>query len=120
MMVYKFMMDGSGKVIAEKRDENIESYLGLHYPESDIPKQARELYLKKRKRIFSNVHSETVPILSKSDETIDLTYSGSRVCHLFMVSTSKIPELLPVSVYLLLLMIIFGAGYLPEFRTQTH
>jgi light-regulated signal transduction histidine kinase (bacteriophytochrome) len=29
MMVYKFMMDGSGKVIAEKRDENIESYLGF-------------------------------------------------------------------------------------------
>lgn len=78
MMVYKFMMDGSGKVIAEKRDENIESYLGLHYPESDIPRQARELYLKKRKRIFSNVHSETIPIYSKSDEIIDLTYSGSR------------------------------------------
>ncbi|GAA5086014.1 ATP-binding protein [Chryseobacterium ginsengisoli] len=78
MMVYKFMMDGSGKVIAERRNENMESYLGLHYPESDIPKQARELYLKKRKRIFSNVHAETVPILSKSHETIDLTYSASR------------------------------------------
>ncbi|PQA95947.1 histidine kinase [Chryseobacterium shigense] len=78
MMVYKFMMDGSGKVIAEKRDENMESYLGLHYPESDIPRQARELYLKKRKRIFSNVYSETVPLISRSDESIDLTFVGSR------------------------------------------
>ncbi|WP_415328533.1 ATP-binding protein [Chryseobacterium sp. MMS23-Vi53] len=78
MMVYKFMMDGSGKVVAERRSENMESYLGLHYPESDIPRQARELYLKKRKRIFSNVYSETVPILSKTHETIDLTYSASR------------------------------------------
>ncbi|GAA4151742.1 ATP-binding protein [Chryseobacterium ginsenosidimutans] len=78
MMVYKFMMDGSGKVIAERRNENMESYLGLHYPETDIPRQARELYLKKRKRIFSNVHSETVPILSKSNDIIDLTYSTSR------------------------------------------
>ncbi|MGE8533321.1 GAF domain-containing protein [Chryseobacterium sp. D764] len=78
MMVYKFMMDGSGKVIAEKKNENMESFLGLHYPESDIPKQARDLYLKKRKRIFSNVYADTVPILSRSPEKIDLTYSASR------------------------------------------
>ncbi|WP_353149456.1 ATP-binding protein [Chryseobacterium sp.] len=78
MMVYKFMMDGSGKVIAEKKDENRESFLGLHYPESDIPKQARELYLKKRKRIFSNIDAETVPIVSKTASEIDLTFSASR------------------------------------------
>ncbi|WP_153394790.1 ATP-binding protein [Chryseobacterium vaccae] len=78
MMVYKFMMDGSGKVIAERETGNMESYLGLHYPESDIPKQARELYLKKRKRIFSNVYAETVPLLSRTQEHIDLTYAASR------------------------------------------
>ncbi|WPO81895.1 ATP-binding protein [Chryseobacterium sp. JJR-5R] len=78
MMVYKFMMDGSGKVVAEKTNDNLESYLGLHYPESDIPVQARELYMKKRKRIFSNVHAETVPILSKKPGEIDLTYAASR------------------------------------------
>ncbi|MFZ4929908.1 ATP-binding protein [Chryseobacterium sp. Mn2064] len=78
MMVYKFMMDGSGKVIAEKKNEDMESFLGLHYPESDIPKQARDLYLKKRKRIFSNVYADTVPIVSKSHEEIDLTFSASR------------------------------------------
>ncbi|WP_265129791.1 ATP-binding protein [Chryseobacterium oranimense] len=78
MMVYKFMMDGSGKVIAERRDGNMESYLGLHYPESDIPRQARALYLKKRKRIFSNVYEETVPLMSRSEENIDLTFVASR------------------------------------------
>ncbi|PKF74173.1 ATP-binding protein [Chryseobacterium sp. PMSZPI] len=78
MMVYKFMMDGSGKVIAERKNEEMESFLGLHYPESDIPKQARELYLKKRKRIFSNVHADVVPILSKTNENIDLSFSASR------------------------------------------
>jgi len=78
MMVYKFMMDGSGKVIAERRDDNMESYLGLHYPESDIPRQARALYLKKRKRIFSNVYDETVPLMSRSEENIDLTFVASR------------------------------------------
>lgn len=78
MMVYKFMMDGSGKVIAEKKNEEMESYLGLHYPESDIPKQARELYLKKRKRIFSNVYEETIPVVSKTNTDIDLSFSASR------------------------------------------
>ncbi|WP_292012084.1 GAF domain-containing protein [Chryseobacterium sp.] len=78
MMVYKFMMDGSGKVIAEKKNDDMESFLGLHYPESDIPKQARELYLKKRKRIFSNIYAETVPIVSKTEKNIDLTFAASR------------------------------------------
>lgn len=78
MMVYKFMADGSGKVIAERRNGNLESYLGLHYPESDIPRQARELYLKKRKRIFSNVYAETVPILSRNHKNLDLTFTASR------------------------------------------
>ncbi|KQR92492.1 histidine kinase [Chryseobacterium sp. Leaf180] len=78
IMVYEFMSDGSGKVIAEKTNNNLESYLGLHYPESDIPRQARELYLKKRKRIFSNVHSDVVPILSRKPDLIDLTFAGSR------------------------------------------
>lgn len=78
IMVYQFMSDGSGKVVAEKTNDNLESYLGLHYPESDIPRQARELYLKKRKRIFSNVYSEPVNILSKRTDTIDLTFAASR------------------------------------------
>lgn len=78
IMVYKFMSDGSGKVISEKTNNHLESYLGLHYPEHDIPRQARELYKKKRKRIFSNVHAEPVRILSRSEKNIDLTFAASR------------------------------------------
>lgn len=78
IMVYKFMSDGSGKVIAEKTNNHFESYLGLHYPEHDIPRQARELYKKKRKRIFSDVYSEPVRILSCVKTNIDLTFSSSR------------------------------------------
>ena len=78
IMVYKFVEDGSGKVIAEKTNNETDSYLGLHYPESDIPRQARELYKKKRKRIFSNVHAEPVKIVSKLFDTIDLTFSSLR------------------------------------------
>jgi len=78
MMIYQFMMDGSGKVIAEKTNNELESYLGLHYPESDIPRQARELYLKKRKRIFSDAYSEPVKLISRKDKPVDLTFSTSR------------------------------------------
>ncbi|KUJ50931.1 ATP-binding protein [Chryseobacterium sp. JAH] len=78
IMVYKFMEDGSGKVIAEKANSNLESYLGLYYPESDIPRQARELYKKKRKRIFSDVYAEPVKVMSKTIDTIDLTFSSLR------------------------------------------
>lgn len=78
VMVYRFLEDGTGKVIAETKKEGLESFLNLHYPESDIPKQARALYLKKTKRIFSNVHTEAVPILSKTEDAVDLTYSSVR------------------------------------------
>lgn len=78
IMVYKFMEDGSGKVISEVNNGVLESYIGLHYPEQDIPRQARELYLKKRKRIFSDVYSEPVPLISKIDSPINLTYAATR------------------------------------------
>lgn len=44
VLVYRFDRDEHGEVVAEARDDDVESYLGLHYPESDIPRQARELY----------------------------------------------------------------------------
>ena len=40
VMVYRFVSDGSGEVIAEAVRSGLDRYLGLHYPASDIPKQA--------------------------------------------------------------------------------
>lgn len=45
VMVYKFHDDGHGEVIAESKDEAWPKYLGLHYPASDIPPQARAIFL---------------------------------------------------------------------------
>lgn len=78
ILVYKFLEDGSGTVIAEYKLDHVESYLGLYYPAADIPSQVRELYKLKHHRIFSNVYAENVPILSKSSADIDLTYSNLR------------------------------------------
>jgi light-regulated signal transduction histidine kinase (bacteriophytochrome) len=46
VLIYKFLEDEAGRVIAEDKRLDLASYLGLHYPASDIPKQARALYLK--------------------------------------------------------------------------
>jgi light-regulated signal transduction histidine kinase (bacteriophytochrome) len=46
VMIYSFDEDGHGSVDAEVKREDFEPYLGLHYPASDIPRQARELYLR--------------------------------------------------------------------------
>ncbi len=55
-MVYRFDEDWNGEVIAESKEEELESWLGLHYPATDIPEQSRNLFLKQRLRIITNVH----------------------------------------------------------------
>ncbi len=46
VMIYKFDEDWNGSAIAEIKEQDMEPYLGLRFPASDIPKQARALYLK--------------------------------------------------------------------------
>ena len=65
VMVYKFDPDGHGKIIAEARDPRLESLLGHHYPASDIPQRARELYLRTRVRVLVDVHYEAVPLVPR-------------------------------------------------------
>ncbi len=77
MMIYQFLEDGSGKVIAEKKISSVESFLNLHYPKNDIPEQAKNLYLKQKRRIFSNVNSKEILLVSKH-KNIDLSYFDSR------------------------------------------
>ncbi len=56
VMVYKFDADGHGKIVAEARDPRLESLLGHHYPATDIPQRARELYLRNRVRVLVDVN----------------------------------------------------------------
>jgi len=62
VMVYRFDPDGHGKVIAEARDARLPPLLGHHYPASDIPQQARALYLKNRVRMLVDVEAPTAPL----------------------------------------------------------
>jgi two-component system, chemotaxis family, sensor kinase Cph1 len=63
VVLYRFHASGNGSVDAESKESSLESYLDLHYPASDIPKQARELYLKNWLRIIPDARYVPVPIV---------------------------------------------------------
>jgi len=52
VLMYQFDKDWNGTVIAEDKDERLEPYMGQTFPASDIPKQARDLYLKNPYRLI--------------------------------------------------------------------
>ncbi|ANE52919.1 GAF domain-containing protein [Flavisolibacter tropicus] len=56
IMIYRFDEEWNGEVIAEEKEEGMEAYLGLKFPASDVPKQARELYRKTPYRLIPNVN----------------------------------------------------------------
>ncbi len=80
VLAYKFLPDGSGRVVSEDREEGLESYVGLHYPASDIPEPARRLFSKKWVSHLPNVRYEPVPVISHrtSEGPIDLSYAFMR------------------------------------------
>jgi light-regulated signal transduction histidine kinase (bacteriophytochrome) len=81
VMVYRFEADGSGTVVAEAARSGIGSFLDLRYPASDIPLQARKLYLRTLFRIIADVGAPPAPIdprTDKRDHPLDLSLSVLR------------------------------------------
>lgn len=82
VMLYRFDEDGSGHVIAEVTSEGTESFLGLHFPATDIPKQAMELYRLNPLRIIPDVLAKPVvlkPSLSPiTGKPLDMSLSELR------------------------------------------
>lgn len=62
VMIYHFLADETGQVIAEAREQNLETFLNHRYPASDIPRQARSLYLSNPVRIIPDVAYTPRPI----------------------------------------------------------
>lgn len=77
VMVYRFDKDWNGEVVGEAKNQDLESYKGLHYPHTDIPAQARELYLKNWIRIIVDVNTPQVPLMPvinpKTNKPVDLS-----------------------------------------------
>ena len=81
VMIYRFDEDGSGEVVAERAQSILESYLGLHYPATDIPRQARALYLRNTLRLIADVNDRGIQIESApgtAPDPLDLSLSVLR------------------------------------------
>ena len=78
VMIYRFHPDQHGEVVAEDKRADLESYLGLHYPASDIPKQARKLYLSNLTRLLVRVDYEPVKVMSTDKASLDMSQCGLR------------------------------------------
>lgn len=82
VMVYRFHEDGHGEVVAEAKADHYESWLGLHYPASDIPKQARALYQINLVRLIADVNTTPSALVTNAVDgkavPLDLTHSTLR------------------------------------------
>jgi len=67
VMVYCFEADEHGVVIAEAKESYLKSYLGLHYPASDIPAAARRLFLRNWVRQIPSVNYTPARLISIND-----------------------------------------------------
>jgi two-component system, chemotaxis family, sensor kinase Cph1 len=85
VMVYRYDEHYNGEVVAESKRDDLNPFLGLHYPSTDIPAQARALYEKNWIRLISDVNYAPVPMVPMvpTDDAdpaapLDLTYATLR------------------------------------------
>ncbi|NJC40560.1 light-regulated signal transduction histidine kinase (bacteriophytochrome) [Brevundimonas alba] len=62
VMIYRFLDDEAGSVLAEARAEGMASFLNHHFPATDIPRQARALYVRNTVRVIPDVGYEPAPL----------------------------------------------------------
>jgi chemotaxis family two-component system sensor kinase Cph1 len=75
--VYQFDEQGAGTVIAEKKREDLSSYLGLRFPALDIPNESRELYRQGLVRFVPDVNVESIAIIPNGHD-LDLSFAMLR------------------------------------------
>jgi chemotaxis family two-component system sensor kinase Cph1 len=82
VMVYRFDADGHGEIIAERKRDGLEPFLHRHYPASDIPARARELYLRNKVRLLVDARYVPVPLVPRENpitgQDLDLSMSVLR------------------------------------------
>ncbi|KAK9153222.1 hypothetical protein Sjap_000702 [Stephania japonica] len=87
VMVYKFHEeDDHGEVVSEVRRFDLEAYLGLHYPATDIPQAARFLFMQNRIRMIYDCNAAQVRVLQSEDldqplSLVNSTLRSPHDCH---------------------------------------
>ena len=82
VMVYRFDADWNGRVLAEEKRATMASYLDLHFPASDIPAQARELYRRNWLRFVVDARYQPAALVPPDNpltgRPLDLSFSMLR------------------------------------------
>lgn len=81
VMVYRFLHNGAGRVVAEAKAPRLGSFMGQHFPASDIPAQARRLYLVNPIRMIADAAYAPVPLdppLPAGEKPIDMSFAQLR------------------------------------------
>ncbi|KAG6765732.1 hypothetical protein POTOM_029788 [Populus tomentosa] len=86
VMVYKFHEDEHGEVVAENKRADLEPYIGLHYPSTDIPQASRFLFKQNRVRMIVDCHATPVSVIQDEALMQPLCLVGSTLraphgCH---------------------------------------
>lgn len=81
VMIYQFAEDGAGQVVSEDKREDLESFLHQWFPASDIPQQARSLYVRNIVRVIGDANGERCPLVPEEtplDDPLDLSFAHLR------------------------------------------
>lgn len=99
VMAYKFHEDEHGEVIAECKRSDLEPYLGLHYPATDIPQASRFLFMKNKVRMICDCSAVPVKVIQSDKLAEPLSLCGSTLraphgCHAqYMANMGSIASL---------------------------
>lgn len=104
VMLYRFDENNHGDVIAEDKLAELESYLGLRFPETDIPKPARQLLSSNWIRLIPDAKALSVqlipPINPSIEQPVDFTHSilrSASPCHLEYLHNMGVGSSLTIS-----------------------
>ena len=117
VMVYRFDHDEHGEVVAEARASHLRPFLGMHYPATDIPQQARRMFLQQRVRLIADVHAEPVPmIVGAAQDTADGAPLDMTYCTWRSVSPIHLEYLrnMGVAASCSIALTLYGAGRQPR------
>ncbi|MGU3314651.1 histidine kinase dimerization/phosphoacceptor domain -containing protein [Sphingomonas sp. M6A6_1c] len=73
VMIYRFLDDDAGQVVAEDRDPALDTFRNHRFPASDIPRQARALYVRNRTRVIPTIDYDPAPLRPAGFAQVDLS-----------------------------------------------
>lgn len=77
VMIYQFVDDDAGVVLGESIADASSSFMNHHFPATDIPRQARALYVRNKVRVIADVHYTPAPVVSASSDLSAIDMSDS-------------------------------------------